>query len=188
TDNMFGVNIEYAKDDFNSLIGTIGHELFHRLQTKICNKTDKPATFDELVSASYDNPKDNKFYEILSYIMLEGTGEIIKCELMGETDRNLEIKAKEGATLLDQIYNEIYTNNDLEKAEELLHEGLISTGPFYSLGYLIANVITERYTEKYLGEVLNKGTISFFADFVNNKTNKLNFPDRIIEKIMNLQN
>jgi len=187
TENMFGVNIEYNKDDFNSLLGTIGHELFHRLQTKICTKSAKPATFDELVTGSFDNPKDNKFYEILSYIMLEGTGEVIKYELMGETDKNLEINAKEGIALLEQIYNEIYTNNNLEKAEELSNKGLISTGPFYSLGKLITDIITDRNTESYLGEVLSEGTVSFFTHFLNDKTNKLNFPNHIIEKIMNLQ-
>jgi len=186
TENMFGVNIEYAKDDFNSLLGTIGHELFHRLQTKICSKSDKPATFNELVTGSFVNPKDNKFYEILSYIMLEGTGEFIKYELMGEIYKNLEIKAKEGITLLEQIYNEIYTNNNLEKADELLNKGLISTGPFYSLGKLITDIITDRYIESYLGKVLSEGTISFFTHFLNDKTNKLNFPNHIIEKIMNL--
>ena len=187
TENMFGVNIEYAKDDFNSLLGTIGHELFHRLQTKICTKSDNPATFNELVTGSFDNPKDNKFYEILSYIMLEGTGEVIKYELMGETFKNLEIEAKEGIALLEQIYNEIYTNNNLEKVDELLHKGLISTGPFYSLGKLITNNITDRFTESYLGEVLGEGTISFFTHFLNDETNKLNFPNHIIEKIRNLQ-
>jgi len=187
TENMFGVNIEYVKDDFNLLLGTIGHELFHRLQTKICTKGDKPATFEELVTGSFVNPKDNKFYEILSYVMLEGTGEVIKYELMGETFKNLEIEAKEGIALLEQIYNEIYTNNNLEKADELLHKGLISTGPFYSLGKLITDIITDRYKESYLGEVLGEGTISFFTHFLNDETNNLNFPNHIIEKIRNLQ-
>ena len=187
TDNMFGVNIEYAKDDFNSLLGTIGHELFHRLQTKICSKSDKSATFDELVTGSFDNPEDNKFYEILSYIMLEGTGEVIKYELKGETFKNLELEAKEGIALLVQIFNEIYTNNNLEKADELLNKGLISTGPFYSLGKIITDSIIGRFTESYLGEVLREGTISFFTHFLNDETNKLNFPNDIIEKIINLQ-
>ena len=87
---------------------------------------------------------------------------------------------------MEQIYNEIYTYNNLEKADELLNKGLISTGPFYSLGKLITDIITDRYTESYLGEVLSEGTISFFTHFLNDKTNKLNFPNHIIEKIMNL--
>ena len=84
TDNRFGVNIENIKDDYNRLIATIAHELFHRLQTRICAADGQSHTFSEIVSGNLADEKDNKFYEVLSYIMLEGTGEFITHQFTGE--------------------------------------------------------------------------------------------------------
>lgn len=164
TDDRFGVNIENIKDDYDRLIATIAHELFHRLQTKICTSKDQEQSFSGITSGNFSNEKDNKFYEILSYIMLEGTGEYITHQFVENKENNLEKKAIEGMDLLNKSYEIIYSEEDLDKADELLAKGLKSNGIFYSLGEYLSKSLVEKKGENYLGEILEKGVGSFFIE------------------------
>ena len=171
TDNRFGVNIENIKDDYDRLIATIAHELFHRLQTKICTSKDQEQSFSGITSGNFSNEKDNKFYEVLSYIMLEGTGEYITHQFIENKENNLEQKAEEGMDLLNKTYEIIYNEEDLDKADELLAKGLKSNGPFYALGEYLSKFLVETKGESYLGEILEKGVGSFFVEGLKNKDN-----------------
>ena len=58
----------------------------------------------------------------------------------------------------------IYSEEDLDKADELLAKGLKSNGIFYSLGEYLSKSLVEKKGENYLGEILEKGVGSFFIE------------------------
>ena len=185
TDQRFGVNVENIKDNYDRLIATIAHELFHRIQTKICAADGQSHTFSEIVSGNLADEKDNKFYEVLSYIMLEGTGEFITHQFTGEKQDDLQKKADEGLDLLNEVYETIYNEGELEKVDELLGKGLKSNGVFYSLGEYFTNNLIEVNGKNYLGEVLEKGVGSFFIESLKNLENFEN--NDLVNKINNMR-
>ncbi len=182
TDNRFGVNIENIKDDYNRLIATIAHELFHRLQTRICKSEGQEQIFSGITSGSFRDEKDNKFYEVLSYIMLEGTGEFITHQFTAQKQDNLQKKVDEGLDLLNETYKTIYDKGELEKVDELLNKGLKSNGVFYSLGEYITKLLVKSKGESYLGEILEKGVGSFFVEGLKNIEN--HEIDKLLNKIL----
>lgn len=182
TDNRFGVNIENIKDDYNRLIATIAHELFHRLQTKICTIEGQEQSFSGITSGSFKDEKDNKFYEVLSYIILEGTGEFITHQFTAQKQDNLQKTANEGLDLLNETYETIYNKGELEKIDELLNKGLKSNGVFYSLGEYITRLLVKSKGESYLGEILEKGVGSFFVEGLK-KAESFTISERLMSKI-----
>lgn len=46
------------------------------------------------------------------------------------------------------VYAAVTLQNDLEGAENLINQGLISNGPLYSLGYWMTEQIVSAYGEK----------------------------------------
>ncbi|MFW6047567.1 MAG: hypothetical protein ACOCP4_07285 [Candidatus Woesearchaeota archaeon] len=187
TINMVGVNIEYIKDDYCLLLGMIGHEVFHRMQLLIfSNKKKKDLNFEEIVKGPYKNDKDNKLYEVLSYVLLEGTGELIKYDLMGGDDYYSNEKVKEGVHLLNHIYEEIYLNNNESKVDDYLNQGLIATGPFYSLGKALSDILIKKYSKSIIGELLNEGTIAFYQQVFREKYRHLKLKEELVNKIISL--
>ena len=164
TDNRFGVNIENIKDNYNLLLATIGHELFHRLQTKICAPDSQSENFSEIVNGDFKDGEDNKFYTVLSYIMLEGTGEFITDQFLELKQDNLKAKAVEGFDLLENIYEVIYIEGDLGQVDDLLAKGLKSNGIFYSLGKFLTERLISFRDKTYLGIILKKGALDFFIE------------------------
>lgn len=185
TDNKFGVNIENIKDNYKKLIATIGHELFHRLQTIICATNNQPQKFSEIVSGDFTDERDNKFYTVLSYIMLEGTGEFITDHFLEFGQAGLEEDAIKGFELLEKIFEVIYIKGDLEKADKLLAKGLKSNGIFYSLGKYLTKLLVTSKGEDYLGRILKKGVASFFVEGLEVTDNMKN--NKLILKIKNLK-
>jgi hypothetical protein len=163
TDEMFGINIENIKDDYQKLISSIAHELFHRLQIKLCISDDGNNTFTDLVCADYVDEKDNKFYEVLSYIMMEGTGEFITHQFK-QKKNNLKKEANQGLDLLEDIYKVIYFEEEIEKTDKLINQGLKSNGVFYSLGEYISECLVKDNSKSYLGDILEKGVSDFFIE------------------------
>lgn len=186
TDNRFGVNIENIKDDYKKLIAGIGHELFHRLQTRICLTESQQQNFSELVNGNYKDERDNKFYKVLSYIMLEGTAEFITEQFLETSRKDLEKKAIEGFGLLKEIFEVIYIEGNLNKVDELLAKGLKSNGVFYSLGEYLTKLLVDSKDEAYLGVILKKGVENFFIEGLCLTENLNN--NKLFLKIKELQN
>lgn len=186
TDDMFGVNIENIKYKYPKLISIIAHELLHRLQTRICTSEGNKKTFAELVSGNMEDEKDNKFYEILSYIMLEGTGEFIRHQFDAEKAKNLKENTIEGLALLKEVYRAIYMEKELEKADQMLNQGLKSNEVFYSLGEYITKGLIESNNKRYLGEILKEGVLAFFLEG-KKADESLEYNDQILDKIKKLK-
>lgn len=189
TNEMAGCNLEFFKNDLSSLIRTMVHEIFHRIQlnilsTQIRNIID--TSLDSVVKKDFGNPYDNKFYEVISYIYLEGTATYV-----GGSDKEI-LKTEnfqKGLNLLNNIYEKLYNEKKIDDVEELINSGMISNGPFYSLGYFITSIIVDFYDGN--GSYLNllEGTISFFKkyhDYYNQNKVKSDiwYGSKIAEKIL----
>ncbi len=184
TNAMCGVNIEYVKDDFEALHAVMAHELFHRLQTVICPRygAEDTKSFEGLIAGPFDNVQDNKLYELLTYILLEGSGEFITRQF---AERRGEEEVGKGVELLERAYKEIYIEKNIDAAEQILVEGLQSTGPFYSLGnHIIATVVKDHPSR--LGEILQQGTPAFFTAYITSKETKTELSSELKKKIIAL--
>lgn len=188
-----GLNIEHFKDDYDLLIQTITHETFHRLQLEICpidssRYNELNRSFESIVSYSFPDNKDCKFYEVITYVFLEGSATFVGGkDCNNETDTHID----EGIRLLNQIYETIYSKNNLEKVDELVNKGLKSNGPFYELGYYMTEKIVNKYGNKKLGNCLLEGSTEFFKIFfeiydLNSLENITKFNEGIKEKIIQL--
>lgn len=180
TDNMCGANIEYIKDNINTLLFVITHELIHRLQARILSeRINEIVTFDEIIKGSSKNPYDNKFEEVLKLIMLEGSAEFIARRFKGKRNNEFDIVEK-GISLLEQIFDYIYEKKDLDRADELLIRGLKSNGPFYSLGEYLTECIVKINTPSYYGYLLQRGPFDFFIEGFNCIDYKSNISEKIL--------
>lgn len=169
TGHTLGTNIVQFKDNFDLFIQTISHETFHKIQLELCPgdgeslaKNDK--LFEDIVNYSFPDKKDAKFYQVLSYIFLEGTASYVGGP--GSLNISKENIAK-GSDLLMKIYNIIYVdNNNLEAVDELLNEGLKSNGPFYALGYMMTKKIVSQSRPGEIKNILINGTTGFFNSYI----------------------
>ena len=161
TSTTGGINIEHFKDDYNRLLRTLTHETFHRFQLRVCPAApdrEGPRRFEDLARFPFPDERDRKFYEIISYIFLEGTATFV-APSHPPVDRAASVKR--GAELLQECFEAIYHRSELERAEELLNEGLKSNGPFYWLGANIAESIVAKGGDEALAAILAAGAPAF---------------------------
>jgi len=160
TDATGGLNIEHFKDDFDRLFLTLTHETFHRFQLVACpaDPTAMRRNFEALASFPFESELDRKFYEVLAYLFLEGTATFVAA-VHPPADR--EALIRRGEKLLYDCGQAIYEDRDLERAEELLNEGLRSNGPFYWYGAHLAGKIVKRDGNVGLARTLASGGPDF---------------------------
>lgn len=195
TSSQLGTNIVQFKDDFDLLIRTLSHETFHRIQLQLCpidsaRKSKKTKEFEDIVNYTFPDINDSKFYKTLSYIFLEGSASFVG----GMDSSELTIKKqKEGIELLQEIYNSIYKENDLEKIDDLINIGLKSNGPFYVLGYYMTQEIVKHSEPDRAKNLLDEGCLAFFNKYTlikdnssSDPTENFHFNKRIAEKTVEL--
>lgn len=169
TNTSLGTNICSYKDDYKTLLMTITHEIFHKIQQNICsvastNRLTNVKKFEDIVNYHFDDERDSKFYETLSYIVLEGSATLVGGI---EDSLNIEQKMTDGIRLLSETYQLIYETNEIDKVEDILVQGLKSNGPYYILGYVMSKKLIDKYGKKILGKLLKHGTIPFFNKYLN---------------------
>ena len=110
----------------------------------------------------FPDKKDRKFYEVLTYIFLEGSATFVGGV---SSESQTEKGAIEGLKLLREVHQAIYEETDFEKTEKLVNLGLKSNGPFYALGYHMTNSIVDKYGSSAIGESLLEGSSDFFKRY-----------------------
>lgn len=170
TPGTAGINIEHYKDDYARLLVTLTHETFHRFQLRICpaNPTveGKARSFEDLTRFPFPDERDRKFYEVISYIFLEGTATFIA---PSHPPEDLEASVNRGVELLHKAFDAVYQEGDLERADSLVNEGLRSNGPFYWLGAFMAEKIVEKQGRESLGQALMEGGPGFFLRYLSTR-------------------
>ncbi|MFQ6118196.1 MAG: DUF5700 domain-containing putative Zn-dependent protease, partial [Candidatus Bipolaricaulia bacterium] len=161
-----GINLEHYKEDYDRLLITLTHETFHRFQLRVCladpTVGERARSFEDLTRFPFPDERDRKFYEIISYIFLEGAATFVA---PSHPPTDLEASIRQGAELLRECFEAIYHKRDLERAEELLNEGLKSNGPFYWGGAHMAEKIVGKYGNAGLGQSLQEGSPGFFLRY-----------------------
>jgi len=163
TNTTGGINIEHFKDDYERLLLTLTHETFHRFQLQVCPSDPsvgtKERSFEAIASFPFAVDLDRKFYEVLTYIFLEGTATFVAAA-HPPVDREESIR--QGGELLAEVFSAIYTDESLDRAEEIANNGLRSNGPFYWFGAHIAESIVTKGEDGALAAALAAGTPEFF--------------------------
>ncbi|NOX89464.1 MAG: hypothetical protein GXO77_10590 [Calditrichaeota bacterium] len=189
TEKMLGSNLVQFKDDYPTMLRTLTHETFHRFQLLICpadpsRVSEKPKEFEDLVSYDFPSEEDRKFYQALSYIMLEGSATYVGGI---DSDWQADKLMAEGKLLLRMIFNTLYDRHNFTEYDSLINKGLKSNGPFYALGYVMSKTIVEKEGPKELGLLLKKGSLGFFGKYVDlvseSGESQLIFDSDLVEKI-----
>jgi len=176
TSKYAGLNIEYMKNNYSEIIKTIIHEVFHRIQVHLLPKPKSvisslsDLSFDMLFDFTDADPKEAKFYETLGYIFLEGTASYIGNDMPPSTNQNEIKKIKDGLDLLDEMMRKL---NELKIAEKeisnvdeigrIINQGLMSNGPFYSLGIYMTEQLVSIHGMKIIKDSLKLGWYHFYS-------------------------
>ncbi len=146
-----GMNLEFFKDDWESLLGTMSHETYHRLQLRMCGTASgkKPETFEDLASADLGDERYDRLYEAVSYTALEGTASVV-----GRTGS--KATPAEGADLLGTFVKKVIQGRDPKAADAIINEGLKSNGPLYALGIYCTHLVEQKFSRREVGRLLSQ--------------------------------
>ena len=154
-----GINLEHFKDDTESLLKTLTHETFHRLQVHLC-PADASSTadgFERIIRRSLGDARDEALFRALAYLMLEGSATYVAAQRL---DASWRASADSALDLLVRIRN--LSAEDVEQQlDALLNEGLKSNGPFYGFGALLSDAIVRSDGNLGLGHALRQGAPAF---------------------------
>jgi len=195
TSQGLGSNLVQIKDDYQTLIETMTHETFHRFQLQLGpippSRRDKtPREYEDLIHWDFAQETDQKFYETLAYIMLEGSASYVSTNY--PTPALIE-GVKFSRDLLDQTYVAIYETHRDDLLEQMLNMGLEADGPYYRLGFMMSRKITNFYGKQKLGELIAAGPVAFFQAYIyahEETTGGRGFPiitERVKQKITELE-
>lgn len=159
-----GINIEHFKDNYDRLLLTLTHETFHRFQLQVCpsdpSAGGKEKSFETIASFPFALDLDRKFYEVLTYIFLEGTATFVAA---AHPPIDREESIRQGGEILAEAFATIYTDRNVGRAEEIANNGLRSNGPFYWFGARIAESIVAKGGNGALAAALTAGAPAFFV-------------------------
>ena len=154
------MNIEHGKDDFASLLPTLIHETYHRLQAAVAYPNPEVAKpgFERITSYPFDDVRDRRMYGALCYVMLEGSATYVADpKPVPDWDDAL----RTGVALLERV--ETLDSEEDDASDEILNEGLRSNGPFYGFGALLSHALVEDGGPSHLGIALQRGAPFFIA-------------------------
>jgi len=168
TEKSLGSNLIQVKDDYPTFIRTMTHEVFHRIQISLCpvdpeRQQKQKRLFEDLVYWNFENASDQKFYEVLTYIFLEGSATYVG----GKEKQWLIVDGvKDGRDLLNQVFVGLYFSKNQNIVDECMSMGFKSNGPFYAIGYQITKVLVKKYGNQIVGELLTQGSLEFFQKYI----------------------
>lgn len=112
--------------------------------------------FEDLV-VEVDDSGLSKLYEALLYTVLEGSANLVATPAPGVDDAG---KARAGAELFDQFVHEVVDKGMIDKADELVGQGLRNNGPMYALGFSMAVIVEHHDGASAIGNLLQHGPVA----------------------------
>lgn len=155
---VYAVDLEYVKDDYAGLLGTMLHETFHAVQRAARER--RPSAPPPARTAA-----DSLFAGALSQLWLEGTANFV-APATARTPAQRDSAAREGALLLDELYGATYGVLDRARAREIVGRGTSGGGPFYWLGAAMSETIVRRRGRQALAELLGASEVEFFEAYL----------------------
>jgi hypothetical protein len=151
------VDLEWFKDDWPRLRGTLTHETFHAAQAAV-----------RRASASATTGRDSVLRGAMEALFSEGTANwIAPARAMSAGDRATAVRA--GAAQLDSLVDAAVAG-DVARAWALRDRGVAGAGPFYTLGEAMTATIVDVLGPQALAEVLPHGGVAFVKRYARAAT------------------
>ena len=176
--DVTGLDLNYYKDDYKTLLNVLMHETYHTGQNAISLN----------IKSSKDAP-NKSFENTLSYLFSEGTASYLAPPKVISTSEN-KAKIKQGTELVHSYYENTIKKYDAKNARKIRDKGIAGGGPFYWLGAEMSRVIVQEYSSKKLASIIPYNGVKFFQTYFNaikkSKKNKNLFSIELTEYINSL--
>lgn len=152
--SVVGINLEHIGDDFDYLSRVIAHECFHFAQAV----ARWPLT--TLVSEGDDRALHGG---LLMAIWLEGMASYVGASW---TSSPPAVDVVQGFKLFTEAFDALYRQRDPAAYKRVMQQGLAGSGPFYRMGWRMAEVIEAKKGLSALVDVQTLGPGVFFARYI----------------------
>lgn len=152
--SVVGINLEHIGDDFDYLSRVIAHECFHFAQAVAC----WPLT--TLVSEGDDRALHDG---LLRAIWLEGTASYVGASWTSSPPAGDVVQ---GFKLFTEAFDALYRQRDSAAYKRIMQQGLAGSGPFYRMGWRMAEVIEAKKGLSALVDVQTLGPAVLFARYI----------------------
>jgi hypothetical protein len=176
--DVTGLDLNYYKDDYKTLLNVLMHETYHTGQnaTSLNIKSNKKEPY-------------KSFESTLSYLFGEGTASYLAPPKILSTSEN-KLKIKQGIELIQSYFENTIKMYDAKNARKIRDKGIAGGGPFYWLGAEMSRVIVQEYSSKKLASIIPYNGVKFFQTYFNaikkSKKNKNLFSKEFTEYINSL--
>jgi len=152
--NVTGLDLNYYKDDYKTLLNVLLHETYHSGQNAISKR----------MSVTKKEPF-RSFENTLTYIFKEGTASFLAPpKNISSSENNLKIK--QGIVLFESYYKNTIQKYAPKEAGKLKNKGIAGAGPFYWLGAEMTRVIVAVYNTKKLASIIPYDGMKFFQTYL----------------------
>jgi len=176
--NVTGLDLNYYKDDYTTLLNLLVHETYHSGQNAISK--NKKGTKEEPYRS---------FENTLTYIFNEGTASYLAPPKKLSSSEN-ELKIKQGIALFEAYFKNTIQEYAPKEAQKIKNNGVSNAGPFYWLGAEMSRVIVATYHTKKLASIIPYGGVKFFQTYFDaikkSKKHDNLFAKEITQFIMNM--
>jgi len=172
SDDITGMDLEYYKDDYQTMLRLLQHETFHTVQNAV--KT-----------LSKSNSKEFMPYQhMLNYIFLEGTATFI-ADPNPKSEEQLIQATKLGVSLFEQA-TKAFQDKKGEEMDQLKTKGVQQSGPFYTMGKKMTEEIVVVFGPERIKKILPLGGIVFFKTYFDaaQKNGNKSLFDISVEKLI----
>ncbi len=148
SNGVAAVDLEWFKDDWPRLRGTLTHETFHAAQAAVRRPSAPAAT-----------ARDSVLRRAAEALFSEGTANwIAPARAMPADERAAAVRL--GAARMDSVVAAV-ERGDAAAAHALVDRGVAGAGPFYALGEAMTATIVDVLGPAALADVLPRGGVAF---------------------------
>jgi len=160
TADLAGLNIGLIKNDWQLLVRTVAMSFSQRLQLRVCCTAQggAPAELGDLLCGSLVDPRYERLYEMVAYMVLEGTADYIADPVPSAAAGPNVVY---GADLIERYVSEVIDLCHVHSADAIVTEGWGSDGPLCALGRHMARIVAEHDGPDAISEWLRQGPIAF---------------------------
>jgi hypothetical protein len=176
--DVTGIDLNYYKDNYKTLLNILLHETYHTGQNAITKNLKSP------IKEPY-----RSFDKTISYVFSEGTASYLAPpKILTEIEKKNNIK--KGVDILESYYKNTIIKFNKKIAKNLRNKGIAGGGPFYWMGAEMSRVIVDVYNTKKLASILPYNGVKFFQTYFKeinmSKKYKNLFSNEVTEYILTL--
>ena len=151
--DVTGLDLNYYKDNYKTLLNVLMHETYHTGQNAI-----------SLNIKSNKKEPYKSFESTLSYLFGEGTASYLAPPKIISTSEN-KLKIKQGIELVHSYFENTIKTHNKKEAIKIRNKGIAGGGPFYWLGAEMSRIIVAEYNTKKLASIIPYDGVKFFQTY-----------------------